>query len=235
MFKRPKICVSLAENTAEKCISVMQKTKKEADLFEIRADFLKNKKDWKKIVRESSLPTIVAFRASWEGGKFKGSERSREALLKEAASEAEIIDVELDAKFLPAVKKAVEESGASLLVSKHDFSKTPSKKDALAILEKERKAGADLCKFVATAKRFADNTRILEVLFEEKEKTRVIAFCMGGLGVASRILSPLFGASFTFACTDYGKEAAPGQVSVHDMREIYKVIARKQEKPKSAA
>ena len=50
------------------------------------------------------------------------------------------------------------------------------------------------------------------------------AFAMGEAGKLSRILSPLCGGYFTYASLETGKEAAPGQISVQEIREIYSCL-----------
>jgi len=47
---------------------------------------------------------------------------------------------------------------------------------------------------------------------------------MGEAGVISRILSPLFGGEFTYASTKTGSESAPGQLTIAELREIYRVL-----------
>ena len=45
---------------------------------------------------------------------------------------------------------------------------------------------------------------------------------MGETGVVSRVLAKKFGALLTFASLEAGKESAPGQVTVADMRSLYR-------------
>jgi 3-dehydroquinate dehydratase len=47
---------------------------------------------------------------------------------------------------------------------------------------------------------------------------------MGEQGRILRIVSPYLGASFTYASLEEGKETAPGQLSMKQMNDIYKVI-----------
>jgi 3-dehydroquinate dehydratase len=50
---------------------------------------------------------------------------------------------------------------------------------------------------------------------------------MGEAGKASRLLSPLFGAFFTFASLEKGDETASGQMSIGEMRTLYQVLGAK--------
>ncbi len=231
-----KICVPIVGRTAKECVRMLEQAKESGvDLVELRMDFLQEKEKALEVIKASELPVIATLRPAWEGGWFKGGEKQRQQLLIEAAEAADYVDVELDSKIIGGVKNAVKRSGAKLIVSKHGFIRTPSQKILSSTIEREIKAGADICKLVCTATAFEDNTRILQLVSSVSRKTDMVAFCMGELGVTSRILSPLFGACFAFACLEYGRESASGQVSVEDMRGIYKVILRLPQKPRFVA
>jgi 3-dehydroquinate dehydratase len=47
---------------------------------------------------------------------------------------------------------------------------------------------------------------------------------MGKLGRISRLLSPLYGSFFTFASLKQGYETANGQISIQEMKEVYKIL-----------
>lgn len=79
-----------------------------------------------------------------------------------------------------------------------------------------------MSKLVTTVRRVDENLRLLALTYEAKRKGRVVCFGMGRLGAQSRILSPIYGATFTFASLDEQRTVAPGQISVERMRQIYK-------------
>ncbi|MBA7683365.1 Catabolic 3-dehydroquinate dehydratase [subsurface metagenome] len=92
------------------------------------------------------------------------------------------------------------------------------------IVQRLLESGADLCKVVTTAQSFTDNFTVLQ-LIREFPDTKVVSLAMGHLGSVSRILCPLVGGDFTYASIGTGKESAPGQVTVTDLRKIYKMVA----------
>ena len=47
---------------------------------------------------------------------------------------------------------------------------------------------------------------------------------MGEQGKVSRLLSPMFGAFFTFASLDQGNETAAGQMTIQEMRAAYDLL-----------
>ena len=51
----------------------------------------------------------------------------------------------------------------------------------------------------------------------------IIGLCMGERGVISRILCPKFGGYLTFGTLGAGKESAPGQPTMSDLLEVYRI------------
>jgi 3-dehydroquinate dehydratase-1 len=91
------------------------------------------------------------------------------------------------------------------------------------IIQKQLATGADICKVVTTAKSFQDNLAALQ-LIKDFPETRVVSFAMGTPGQISRVLCPLLGGYFTYAAVREGRESAEGQISVMDLREIYRML-----------
>jgi len=91
------------------------------------------------------------------------------------------------------------------------------------IVERQLTAGADMCKVVTTASSFDDNLKVLQ-LITAFPKEEVVSFAMGPLGPVSRILCPLVGGYFTYASIEEGKESASGQLTVRDLRKLYKMV-----------
>jgi 3-dehydroquinate dehydratase type I len=81
--------------------------------------------------------------------------------------------------------------------------------------------GGDICKIVTTATQPADNLSILGFINKCSRLTKIVSFAMGNLGIASRVLSPFFGAEFTFASIDDQSKTAEGQISIDDLRRIW--------------
>jgi len=47
---------------------------------------------------------------------------------------------------------------------------------------------------------------------------------MGEEGKISRIMAPYFGSYLSFASLERGAESAPGQLTVEEMREIFRIL-----------
>ena len=73
------------------------------------------------------------------------------------------------------------------------------------VLEQEIASGASVCKIVTTAKKIEDNLAVLNFVSAMSSKAKLVCFCMGEQGKVSRLLSPMFGAFFTFASLERGQ------------------------------
>jgi len=217
IMKRPRICAVLINNDLE----AVKAVEPFVELFEVRIDLIGD--DWQELVEHLSKPWIACNRLVEEGGAWKGSETRRiDELVKAARLGASIIDIELATNNLhdmvPLFKKK-----AKCLLSFHDLEETPTLEKMRGIVQRQLQAGADICKVITTAQKFEDNMSALQ-LVTDFPQTRMIAFAMGPPGFTSRILCPLVGGDFTYASTKSGKESAPGQIAVKDLRKIYEMM-----------
>ena len=112
---------------------------------------------------------------------------------------------------------------ATCLLSFHDIEKTPPIDKLKNIIKRQLAAGADICKLVTTATNAEDNLTVLR-LIPEFPQANIIAFAMGQLGLSSRILCPLAGGFLTYASIAKGTESAPGQLSVEELSELYRLV-----------
>ncbi|MBI4399112.1 type I 3-dehydroquinate dehydratase [Candidatus Micrarchaeota archaeon] len=221
---KPRIAVALQAKSISELRKLIKKAEKKADFLELRLDYLSNFNGIKNLLKTIHKPTILTLRPTWEGGKYKGSEAKRINTLKDLIPLTKFLDIELDSKRVAEIKTSCKRAGTKLIISKHFFNSTPTNKILKKILKKQISLGADICKLVTFANKFEDNLTVLDLVRLTSKKTKIVSFCMGELGVASRILSTLEGAYFTFACLEYGKETAKGQVSINDMLKLYDLL-----------
>ena len=229
LLKKPqiRICVSIAEKGKEDSIkSIQGAAQKGASLVELRLDFMNDSDSLKEIIDSSPLPIIVTNRSTEQGGHFDGSEKERtDQLINGIKLGADFVDVELDVSEL-VLTKALERTngnGSKLIVSVHDFEKTPSQKMLNDLLQKTAALG-NISKIVTTANSIEDCERTLSLL-KRANGNKLIAFSMGELGQFTRIVSPILGGFLTYA--SMGKKVAPGQISLEKMIEIYKELGLK--------
>ena len=203
-----KVCVSLPPKTVDEASGLIEKAEAQhADLIEIRLDSLKKHDRLADIVRSSKTPHIATNKSTKNHGKFSGSENNRQTILMDAARNGfQYVDVDLSTPNMRELIGNLQEVGAKPIVSFHDFNQTPALPQLTKVLEREIAAGTDVCKIVTTAKRIEDNIKILDFVSKASKKAKIVCFAMGELGKPSRLLSPVFGAFFTFASpnTDIG-------------------------------
>jgi 3-dehydroquinate dehydratase I len=223
---QPRICVSIMERTIGRTArSVRLLDRHDPDLIEIRFDSMKPAASFSEIRDATERPLIATNRNRTQGGRFSGNERTRIDLLLQAIREGfDYVDVELTARDAHKLTRQAREDGAEVIISYHNQKSTPTESKLKSILAREEQAGADVCKIVCTAKSHADNLRCLRFVEKYARETRLVCFCMGKAGIPSRILSPILGGYFTFASFRTGRETAPGQIPIDDLKALYKEL-----------
>ena len=218
-MKRPRICAVIVS----KDLDAIRAIEPLVELFEVRIDLISD--GWQELAKQLNKPWIACNRCAEEGGKWAGDEARRiDELLKAVKLGAEIVDIELGTRNLEEAIPVIKQR-AKCLLSFHELEKTPSLDRMKGIVNRQLAAGADICKVITTAQRFEDNLNVLQ-LITDSPKTKMVSLAMGPLGLASRILCPLVGGDFTYASIEKGKESAPGQLTVRDLRKIYEMVIR---------
>ena len=215
-----KTCVSIGEKNPKKLKIILKKALSKSDFAEIRFDYLK--KSDIPIVLESSKKNlsrcVCTLRPKSEGGLFVGKEDERKSILRLIAEynpfllDVEFSTIQKDKKLASYLKK----SKCKLLISWHDFKKTPNELQLKSRFNKMRKF-SNVVKIVTVANNVSDASRLLS-LYSIKSKNKTVAFCMGDQGKFSRILCLHLGSPFTYV--SLGKAIAPGQFSVDEIKSL---------------
>jgi 3-dehydroquinate dehydratase type I len=221
-----KVCVALPPKTIDEAFVLIEKAEAQhADLIEIRLDSLTNHDRIADIPRCSNTPLIATNKSMKRQGKFSGSETEQQKILMTAARNGfEYVDVDLSTPNIGKLVGDLREAGAKPIVSFHDFDQTPTLSWLNKVLEKEIALGADVCKIVTTARHVEDNLTTLDFVSKASKKAKIVCFAMGELGKPSRLLSPVFGAFFTFASIDEKRKTAKGQLTIQEMRSAYELL-----------
>jgi 3-dehydroquinate dehydratase type I len=236
----PVICVSVHAESEKELIARCETAAGFAAVVELRVDYAR-RVNIENIVRSARGRIIVTNRRRSEGGRFEGSEAGRiDILARAAACGAHFVDIELGAG--PAAARdvlAAAGGGTSrLIISHHDFTGTPDEKTLCKKADACIGRGADIVKIATFARSGADNLRTLGLIPSVRDTGRgIISFCMGDRGRISRIASPLLGAFLTYASLADGKETAPGQIPIGDMKAIFTAlgISGPEQEPETAA
>ncbi|HWB54497.1 MAG TPA: shikimate dehydrogenase [Tepidisphaeraceae bacterium] len=213
------LCVAIfAEDVLQTRRAVARAAEAGADLVELRIDRVRDGQVVKEIeIGELPVPAVVTCRPVWEGGEYEGSEEERLSLLRVAAEcGAKYVDLELAA--FAKNQMADRGIGIPLIVSSHDFSGRPER--LYNLLAEINAHHAAVAKIVWAARSVRDNLEAFELLKARQKPT--ITFCMGEAGLISRILARKFGSFLSFASLDIGAGTAPGQLSISDMKNLYR-------------
>ena len=201
----PQLCITVAGPTMED-LRRSRDAAIEADLVELRLDLV-DRPDVVGALAGRRAPVIVTCRASWEGGKFQGSEDERRRILESAlALGAEYVDVEEAASFTPDLIRS--RAGKGIVVSSHLFGPPPPDLDAR--YARLRAAGAEVAKLAVEVSSLAETLPLFELgasNADEPGRGHVL-LAMGSQGVPTRILAARMRNRWTYA----GDAVAPGQL-----------------------
>ena len=224
-----RVCVSIPPKTFDETFCLIaQAEAQHADLIEIRLDSLNKRDRIADIPSCSQTPLIATNKSIVCNGKFSGSETERQKVLMEAARNGfEYVDVDLGTIKQTELIRNLHEVGAKVIVSFHDFEQTPTLLQLGEVLEEQVALGADVCKIITTARSVEDNLITLNFVSEASKKAKLVCFAMGELGKHSRLVSPVFGAFFTFASLDEKRKTAKGQLTIQEMKRAYEALGLK--------
>lgn len=209
---------------------------KGADILEIRLDLLgirglkRAAETIRKIKSETGLPVLITNRSGAEGGKWEGKEEDRIGLLTGLLSlrnGPDAIDIELSAskKERDEVIKAAKDHGKTIIVSFHNFLKTPSFQDMSTALEEMFLAGADIAKLAVMPQSMEDTLNLLRVTLDFKNAGKsVCTIAMGSQGKHTRVVAPLYGSVLTYASIESDAASAPGQLPVDELKKTMEML-----------
>ena len=230
----PKIIVPIIGKTKEDIIQEANIVKELApDVVEWRVDMYEDVENLtaitflieklRKIFVDELL--LFTFRSHKEGGNKEISDAYYVELNQTAirTKNIDLIDVELfnEEQNVKTLVDAAKENGVFIIMSNHDFLKTPSKEEIISRLCKMQEYGAHIPKIAVMPRGVEDVITLLDATNTMKTKYAdrpLITMSMAAPGVISRFTGELFGSAFTFGA---GKEAsAPGQISVKELRTL---------------
>ncbi|MCS7135731.1 MAG: type I 3-dehydroquinate dehydratase [Nitrososphaerota archaeon] len=224
--ERFKLCVStFGRDVNSLKDSVVKAIESDADIVEVRLDYLKelDVKSVSSALRPYMGKLLLTLRPRYENGLFEGDEEERAEILKKLCQESPAyVDIELRSPMFQELTRELMKIGTTVIVSWHDFEKTPEIDELRRIVDLSMKGGS-IVKIVTMAKSFSDNLKVLS-LYNVAYKHRLIAFCMGTEGILSRFLSLMLGAPFMYVSLP-GAPTAPGQPSIIEAKEVIRMLS----------
>lgn len=231
----PKICLPEIETNEEAILDVVSdyETYDGWDVLEVRLDYfdgLRKIESVKKLLRNIKAMTsrivLCTIRTSPEGGTISLTDDEYLTILKAAIDSGSIqmIDVELSKgdAICQELLDYAHKFGVKVVLSKHDFEKTPEKGVMESVLKHMDQLEGDFLKLAVMPENKLDVINLLKVSEEMSEELKhpLITIAMGDLGEVSRFSGEAYGSVMTFATA--GKASAPGQVPLHKMIEMLK-------------
>ncbi|MFX1378074.1 MAG: type I 3-dehydroquinate dehydratase [Promethearchaeota archaeon] len=221
--------------------------KSKVNLIELRFDYIQNIESISMefirnllIIIHPHASVIFTLRNISEGGQIQLKQDDRFKIYKMFIfARPNYVDFEMNTedKFLVEIINLAYQNGVKLIFSYHNFERTLSFDETTKYIDNFNKKltqelNLDLnlirdsiYKIVFTAQTFDDNLIPLRLCKEfSSSNKRIISFCMGELGIFSRINCIIVGSHLTYAFLE--EKTAEGQISVERMREIYDLILK---------
>ena len=233
-----KTIVPITAKTKEQAIAQAKviAANQAADLAEFRIDLLDFAADSKQVISLGhelkkilgDKPMIATIRTHNEGGKLTISDadygKTYQAYLKQPFMD--MLDVEMfrDQQVVKNTVKLAHDKKVLIVMSNHDFQKTPSEDEIVKRLLKQDELGADILKIAVMPQSKQDVFTLMNATLKvsQQSKKPLLTMSMGKLGTISRIATANMGGSFSFGMI--GEASAPGQIDVTQLKQFLKTV-----------
>ncbi|MFE8145861.1 type I 3-dehydroquinate dehydratase [Brenneria goodwinii] len=174
-------------------------------------------------------PILFTFRTAKEGGEKDISPDDYISLNQKIVDSGlvDMIDLELFTgdQWVSATIEHAHAKGVKVIMSNHDFHKTPPKEEIIKRLRKMQELGADIPKIALMPQSKNDVVTLLAATLEMYEKHAdrpIITMSMAKPGIISRLSGEVFGSAATFGALK--KASAPGQIGIQDLRSVLNIL-----------
>lgn len=234
----PKICVSITGRNVDEILKQATEIKENpVDIVEWRVDFFEDVFNSDMVIKAlqrladvlEEWSILFTFRRKVEGGEKDISlEDYRNLNLKVIESGlADLVDVELFAgdELVNEMIEVAHKKDVKVVVSNHDFTKTPDKEELIARLNRMQELGGDIPKIAVMPQNKKDVITLLSATEEfnrEYADRPFITISMSKMGLVSRLAGGVFGSAMTFGAV--GEVSAPGQIETGKLRGVLKLL-----------
>lgn len=220
-----KLCVPVTGTNMEEIKSqLIELSFLDFDMIEWRADYYFSMEGLALI--KDSFPTkelIFTIRTVAEGGECTADDDGLLFLynLVALSGKIDILDLELEGicKTNPEIVGKMKQAGMKILISNHDFEKTPGKQEIIDRYKRMEILGGDIGKIAVMPKDLDDVEKLMNGAKEARSQLEmpIIAISMGELGKKTRIDGEEFGSIITFGSLN--KPSAPGQIGARELKQ----------------
>jgi 3-dehydroquinate dehydratase I len=233
-----KTIVPITAKTREQAIAQAKviAANADADLAEFRIDLLNFASDRKQVIALGhelkqilgTKPLIATIRTHNEGGQLTISDadygKTYQAYLQQPFMD--MLDVEMfrDQQIVKDTVKMAHAKKVLIVMSNHDFQKTPPESEIIKRLLQQDELGADILKIAVMPQNKQDVFTLMNATLKvsQQSKKPLLTMSMGKLGTISRIATANMGGSFSFGMI--GEASAPGQIDVTQLKQFLKTV-----------
>ena len=208
------ICVSLGNIGFERALEICGQEK----LVEIRADLMNLTENQLKALLTAGADLVFTFR------KQASTDAIRNKYFRIAIDhKAKYIDLDFfqDQQLFRELREAIQSSGSRLILSLHDYEKTPPRHELKKNLRTFYDEGADIAKIACMVNSDEDIVNLLSLYRRPGNK---VVLGMGKKGLITRVAAVYMGAEFTYAFPEGEQQTAPGQLTHKDLEEIFRIM-----------
>ncbi len=233
-----KTIVPITAKTKEQALAQAQviANTADADLAEFRIDLLSFASDTKQVIALGhelkkilgNKPLIATIRTKNEGGQLEISDadygKTYQAYLKNPFMDWLDVEMFRDQKVVSEIVQKAHQKKVLIVMSNHDFQKTPSQDEIEKRLLKQDQMGADILKIAVMPKSKQDVFTLMNATLKVSQQTTkpLLTMSMGQLGTISRVATANMGGSYSFGMI--GQASAPGQIDVTKLKQILKTV-----------
>jgi len=233
-----KTIVPITAKTKEQALAQAQviANTADADLAEFRIDLLSFASDTKQVIALGhelkkilgNKPMIATIRTKNEGGQLEISDvdygKTYQAYLKNPFMDWLDVEMFRDQKVVSEIVQKAHQKKVLIVMSNHDFQKTPSQDEIEKRLLKQDQMGADILKIAVMPKSKQDVFTLMNATLKVSQQTTkpLLTMSMGQLGTISRVATANMGGSYSFGMI--GQASAPGQIDVTKLKQILQTV-----------
>src|SRR5438445_13514287 len=218
-------CAVVAASTAAEMAKLVRSALRQTSTVELRLDWLSSDAErarflrWLRKSHSRNATFLATCRRREGGGKLAGGvDRELYWLTQACEAGCQWCDLEVETlRKLPGQSVREYAVPRRVVLSMHDFERTP---DLPRSVSPPAHGGVDAVKIAAEARTIRDSVRLLRLAHNSKN---FVAVPMGEAGLPARILALREGSALAYA--PVAGATAPGQVSLDDMKHLYRAHA----------
>lgn len=233
---KPKVCLPIVGQTKEEILAQAKSFHQfQYDLIELRIDFYQDICHYDQLLvllcelrNEIKQPILLTYRSKREGGEIQLTDDEYRKLITCVCESGyiDLVDIELMSgnALVYQLIEIAHQNHVQVILSNHDFQKTPADQQMRDIFEHMEIMGGDIYKLAVMPQTYKDVIRLLNITLEMSNKLKqpIVTMAMGQLGLISRMTGELTGSAITFASA--GQASAPGQMNVNDLQLILEAV-----------